>query len=193
MLREIYDPSFKHNRQSLRIVDYLANEGKGLTSPTMYAAPWSPQRPLRKGWTPKARGTMLRVEDRQVGRHHRLYQPRHGRRSSGQIIKQSDIPAIVSDVLGVSNSQRINTLVTDIIERNWHIAYPGPELAVRDRCTVELTISPHIQEAADILKQFLYQRVYTGSEAKAEIHKIEHLIQTLFDYFCAHIDELPPR
>ncbi|MEP6774253.1 MAG: hypothetical protein ABJA50_01545, partial [Chloroflexota bacterium] len=110
-----------------------------------------------------------------------------------KIITQSDIPAVVSSVLGVTNSQRINTLVTDIIEQNWRVSYPGPDLAAQDRCSVELVISTHIQEAADILKQFLYHRVYTGSEAKAEVHKIEHLIQTLFDYFCVHIDELPPE
>lgn len=194
VLREIYDPSFKHNRQSLRIVDYLANEGKGLNLTNDVRRALVASTPVEEGLDAEGKGYDS-LESKIVKLADTIAYINHDTDDAlrAKIIKQSDIPAIVSDVLGVSNSQRINTLVTDIIEQNWHIAYPGPDLAARDRCSVELTISPHIQEAADILKQFLYQRVYTGSEAKAEVHKIEHLIQTLFDYFCAHIDELPPE
>ncbi|MEO5952946.1 MAG: deoxyguanosinetriphosphate triphosphohydrolase, partial [Chloroflexia bacterium] len=76
-----------------------------------------------------------------------------------KIITQKDLPPIVNEVLGVTNAQRINTLVVDIIEQNWQVAYPGPDLAASDRCAVELVVSPHVQEAADVLKQFLYKRV----------------------------------
>ena len=50
------------------------------------------------------------------------------------------------------------TLVSDIIVQNWHIAYPDADTAARDRKEIVLTISPHIQDAADNLKQFLYER-----------------------------------
>jgi dGTPase len=83
--------------------------------------------------------------------------------------------------------------VTDIIEQNWEIAYPGPDLAARDPHDVELKVSSHTEEAADKLKDFLYHRVYIGSEAKAEVSKVDHLIGALFEYFCGHIEELPPE
>jgi dGTPase len=110
-----------------------------------------------------------------------------------RIIRQSDVPAEVCKVLGDTNAVRINTLVTDIIEQNWHVAYPDEALASRDRRTVELHISPQIESAADTLKQFLYNRVYIGSEAKAEESKVYHLLHALFEYFCSHVDELPPE
>ncbi len=62
-----------------------------------------------------------------------------------------------------------------------------------DRKEVELKVSPQIEAAADTLKHFLYNRVYVGSEAKAEVSKVDHLINALFDYFCNHIEELPPE
>ena len=99
----------------------------------------------------------------------------------------------MSEVLGTANSQRINSLVTDIVEQNWAVAYPGPDIEALDPCTVELTISPRVEEAANVLKLFLYERVYVGSEAKAEEPKVHHLIRSLFDYFCEHTGELPPE
>jgi dGTPase len=83
--------------------------------------------------------------------------------------------------------------VTDIVDNNWGLAYPEPPAGPTDRFNFELTVSPHIQQAADTLKRFLYERVYTGSEAKAEVGKVNHLIETLFHYFCAHFEELPPE
>jgi len=110
-----------------------------------------------------------------------------------RIISAKDLPPAVTRVLGNSNSKRINTLVTDIIEQNWSLAYPDEELASRDRHSIELKVGTHVQVPADELKHFLYERVYVGSEAKAEVGKVDHLIKTLFDYFCGHLEDLPPE
>ena len=193
-LRHIYDPSFKHNRQSLRIVDYLANNGAGMNLTDDVRRALVASTPVEEGLASEGKGydslesKIVKLADTIAYINHDTDDALRAR-----IITQEDIPSIVSEVLGVTNARRINTLVVDIIEQNWRIAYPGPDLASRDRCSIELNISPEIQEAADILKQFLYRRVYTGSEAKAEVHKVDHLIRTLFDYFCAHIEELPPE
>ncbi len=193
-LRHIYDPEFKHNRQSLRIVDYLANSGEGLNLTNDVRNALVASTPVEESLAAEGKGYDS-IESKIVKLADTIAYINHDTDDAlrARIITQSDIPPIVNEVLGLTNARRINTLVVDIIEQNWHLAYPGSDLASRDRCSVELTISPHIQEAADILKQFLYHRVYTGSEAKAEVHKVDHLIQTLFDYFCAHIGELPPE
>ena len=73
------------------------------------------------------------------------------------------------------------------------MAYPDADLAAQDRCTIELKISPRVQEAADILKQFLYARVYTGSEAKAEVHKVDHLIKTFSTTSCTTSTSYRPK
>ena len=193
-LHEIYDPSFKHNRQSLRIVDYLANNGAGLNLTNDVRRALVASTPVEERLASEGKGydslesKIVKLADTIAYINHDTDDALRAR-----IISQADIPPIVNEVLGATNARRINTLVVDIIEQNWQVAYPGPDLASRDRCSIELTVSARIEEAADVLKQFLYHRVYTGSEAKAEVHKVDHLIRNLFDYFCEHIEELPPE
>jgi dGTPase len=193
-LRQIYDPSFKHNYQSLRIVDYLARDGVGLNLTNDVREALVASTPVEETLASEGLGYGS-IESKIVKLADTIAYINHDTDDAlrARIITQADLPPIASQVLGQTNSERINTLVTDIIEQNWNVAYPDSNLAALDHCTIELKISPRVQEAADLLKQFLYTHVYTGSEAKAEVHKVDHLIKTLFDYFLAHIDELPPE
>ncbi len=191
-LRHVYDPSFKHNYQSLRIVDYLARDGVGLNLTNDVRNALVASTPVEITLASEGMGYGS-IESKIVKLADTIAYINHDTDDAirAHIITQADLPPIVNKVLGDTNSSRINTLVTDIIEQNWQVAYPGPDLAAQDRHTVELTVSPRVQEAADLLKQFLYTHVYTGSEAKTEVHKVDHLIKTLFNYFLAHTDELP--
>ncbi|MEO8285558.1 MAG: deoxyguanosinetriphosphate triphosphohydrolase [Chloroflexota bacterium] len=193
-LRDIYDPTFKHNYQSLRIVDYLARDGQGLNLSNDVREALVASTPVEEGLSSEGMGYGS-IESKIVKLADTIAYINHDTDDAirAKIITQADLPPVVNRVLGESNSARINTLVTDIIVQNWAVAYPGDDLVARDHCTVELTVSKEIEEAANILKHFLYERVYTGSEAKAEVGKIDHLIQTLFNYFLHHIDELPPE
>jgi dGTPase len=193
-LRQVYDPSFKHNHQSLRIVDYLANSGEGLNLTNEVRNALVTSTPVEEGLSSEGKGYGS-IESKIVKLADTIAYINHDTDDAirARIITPEDIPRSVVRVLGDKNSVRINTLVTDIIEQNWQIAYPDEELASRDRCEIELHVSPHIEEAADTLKQFLYNRVYIGSEAKAEVSKVCHLIETLFRYFCEHEEMLPPE
>lgn len=193
-LREIYDVSFKHNHQSLRIVDYLTRDGMGLNLTDEVREALVTSTPVEEGLSSEGRGYGS-IESKIVKLADTIAYINHDTDDAlrARIIRPSDVPAEVCEVLGDTNAVRINTLVTDIIEQNWHVAYPDETLASRDRRTVELHISPQIESAADTLKQFLYNRVYIGSEAKAEESKVYHLLQALFEYFCGHVDELPPE
>src|SRR5215210_2562324 len=159
-LRKIYEPDFKHNKQSLRIVDYLANNGEGLNLTNEVREALVTSTPVEEGLSSEGTGHGS-IESKIVKLADTIAYINHDTDDAlrAKIITQADIPPIVNDVLGVTNARRINTLVVDIIEQNWQVAYPGPDLAVSDRCSVELVVSPHVQEAADVLKQFLYRRV----------------------------------
>jgi dGTPase len=193
-LRHVFDPGFKHNHQSLRIVDYLANNGAGLNLTNEVRHALVTSTPVKERLSAEGRGRGS-IESKIVKLADTIAYINHDTDDAirARIITREDVPADVVEALGPTNSRRINSLVTDIIEQNWDLAYPGPDLATQDRHDVELKISPHIEEAADTLKKFLYLRVYIGSEAKAEVNKVNHLISTLFDYFCSHIEELPPE
>ncbi len=191
-LREVYDPGFKHNYQSLRIVDYLARDGHGLDLTNEVRQALVTSTPVEEGLSSEGAGYGS-IESKIVKLADTIAYINHDTDDAmrARIITPAEVPPVVVRVLGDTNAKRINTLVVDIIEQNWQVAYPDGTLAGQDRCAVELKISPHIQEAADELKGFLYERVYVGSEAKAEVGKVDHLIWALFHYFCNHIEELP--
>ncbi|HKP53307.1 MAG TPA: deoxyguanosinetriphosphate triphosphohydrolase [Chloroflexia bacterium] len=193
-LRKIYDPKFKHNHQSLRIVDYLAKDGVGLNLTDEVREALVTSTPVEEGLSSEGMGHGS-IESKLVKLADTIAYINHDTDDAirANIIRPGDIPSAVCDVLGNTNAVRINTLVSDIISQNWEVAYPGEELASQDRKSIELKVSPRIEVAADTLKQFLYNRVYIGSEAKAEESKVNHLIRALFEYFCKHIEELPPE
>jgi dGTPase len=191
-LRQIYDPSFKHNYQSLRIVDHLANNGQGLNLTNEVRDALVTSTPVEEGLDSEGKGHGS-IESKIVKLADTIAYINHDTDDAmrARIITPFDVPKVVTQVLGNTNAARINTLVTDIVEQNWSVAYPDSALASTDRHEVELTITPRIQEAADVLKHFLYENVYVGSDAKSEVHKVDHLLGALFEYFCSHIDELP--
>jgi dGTPase len=191
-LRKIYDPNFKHNKQSLRIVDYLANNGEGLNLTDEVREALVTSTPVEEGLSSEGTGHGS-IESKIVKLADTIAYINHDTDDAirARIITPFDLPREVSQTLGNTNAARINTLVKDIIARNWHVAEPDEKLAKSDRHEVELTISPEIQVAADVLKHYLYERVYVGSEAKTEVSKVDHLLKSLFEYFCEHGDELP--
>jgi dGTPase len=193
-LRQIYDPAFKHNHQSLRIVDYLAKDGVGLNLTNEVREALVTSTPVEEGLSSEGSGHGS-IESKLVKLADTIAYINHDTDDAirARIIRDSEIPRGVYQVLGETNAIRINTLVSDIIGQNWSIAYPDEDLASQDRKDVQLRISPDIEAAADELKSFLYNRVYIGSEAKKEEGKVCHLIEALFHYFCGHMEELPPE
>jgi len=96
-----------------------------------------------------------------------------------RIIDECDLPPSTIIVLGNSYSQRINTMVSDIIEKSW------------ERPTI--TMSPRILVATDTLRQFLFQRVYNWHSAQKESDKAREVVRRLYDYFKKNQDKLPPE
>ena len=95
----------------------------------------------------------------------------------GGVIYPLDIPAQVGQVLGTSHSQRLNTLIVDIIETS--------------RGKAEVLQSPEKKEAMALLRSFMFESVYLNPIAKGEEGKAQELIRRLFDYYMDHLEELP--
>lgn len=177
-------PGFRHNEQSLRIVDTLENDGTGLNL----------TQPVRDGilrhskgrasileshtHTPTSlEGHVLKIADGVAYMNHDLDDAiRAG------IISQSDVPERVVLDLGARHAQRINTLVADIIDQSDTSAPDG-----------HVAMSSGIRAAADVLRDFLYERVYDPINAKAETQHAQDIVRTHFDYFKAHPAEMPEQ
>jgi dGTPase len=180
-LAEVID-GFRHNEQSLRLVDKLENDGEGLNlteavrdgilrhskgrSSIMQAHSMNPS---------TLEGHVVKIADGVAYMNHDLDDAiRAG------IISHSDIPGDVLRYLGTRHSERINTLVTDIIEQSDVAAPDG---------TIRMSTST--RDVADVLRNFLYERVYDPINAKPETHHAQDIVRTHYHYFMTHPDEMP--
>ena len=161
---------FRHNEQSLRVVDYLENDGKGLNLTNE----------VRLGilghtgdYVPETlEGQIVRRSDQIAYVNHDIDDAiRAG------ILKPSDIPKEIVDVLGSTHRQRINTLVCDLI--------------FTSREAGAICLTPPVDQALKDLRSFMFERVYRNPEAKGEESKAKAMLQQLFEYYISHPDALP--
>jgi dGTPase len=191
VLNELYQQGFRHNEQSLRVVDLLENDGLGLN------LNWE----VRDGILnhSKSRGDILGEEWGKVNTlegevckiadivayiNHDI-----GDAIRASIIAEGDLPLSAVKSLGTSHSQRINTMVGDIIDNSW--AARGYDKIMVDKPAINM--SPQILEATNILREFLFERVYNVQSAQEEAERARKVICLFYQYFREHEDKLPPE
>jgi dGTPase len=91
-----------------------------------------------------------------------------------QLVSQDDLPAKVRGVLGTTNSEIINTLVTDIIDTS--------------KKTGAVGFSDEIYEASILLKSFNYERIYENPKLATYHAYFKRILNTLFDYLLEILD-----
>ena len=95
----------------------------------------------------------------------------------GHIIREEDIPSELTDILGHSLKERLNTLVHDVVIHS----------ADRD----EIVMSDRIREAFRKLREYMFASVYTNPVAKGQEYKAERLVEQLYAYYAEDTDRLP--
>ena len=170
-LTDIMDKPFCHNEQSLRVVEKLEKNGEGLNLTyevrrgiVGHTGPLIPE---------TLEGQIVRYADRIAYINHDIDDAMRA-----GILTEADIPREISQALGETHSERINTLVSDIV------------FASADGDTI--CLDAEIEQAMSSLREFMFERVYRNPVAKSEESKAYRIIQTLFDYYLKHPDELPP-
>ena len=93
------------------------------------------------------------------------------------IIDEKDIPPFITNALGKTSAERINTLVLDIVKSS-----SGQN---------DIVMSDDIEEAMIRLRTFLFDHVYIGSKAKEEEKKVSGIIEGLFNYYYANVGAMP--
>lgn len=180
VLDRLVPGGFHHARQSLRVVEKLEYEGKGLNLTFEVRegiAHHSKGRgeilPTRSEDLPRTlEGQIVRVSDVIAYVNHDIDDAlRAG------IIKEEDISRELVQVLGKWPSQRIDRMVEDVVRSSLKV-----ELA-------RITLSQEIREALGALRDFLYERVYYNPAAKGELRKTEKILRDLFEYLYSHPDE----
>ena len=161
---------FHHNEQSLRVVDVLEKDGRGLN--LTYEVRNGILCHTRDPWPNTLEGQIVRRSDQIAYVNHDIDDAiRAG------ILTNDDIPDAITDILGHAHSIRINTLVTDIITVS------------REAGTIQL--SPEVEKALKDLRSFMFEKVYRNPVAKGEERKAKAMLCRLFEYYMAHPDALP--
>ena len=170
VMQECFDPSFTHYKQSVRVVEKLERNGEGLN------LTWE----VRDGIMNHAgecvaatlEGRIIKFADRIAYINHDIDDAvRAG------IMQIDDIPKDILEVVGRRHGERINTMVTAVIE------------ASKDK--PDILITPQVGEAMDKLRSFLFDAVYRNPIAKGEEVKAKAMLRELFAYFAAHPEKMP--
>ena len=162
--------TFHHNEQSLRVVDYLEKDGQGLN--LTYEVRMGILGHTGAHIPETLEGQVVRRADQIAYVNHDIDDAvRAG------ILSNEDIPREISNVLGVTHSQRINTLVCDAI-------YTSREAGA-------VCLSPDVDKALKELRAFMFERVYRNPVAKSQESKAKDLLCRLFDYYVNHPEALP--
>ncbi len=187
VLNELYPQGFRHNEQSLRIVDLLEKDGRGLNltwevrdgivnhSKTRIEI-------LGQGWgeVNTLEGEVCKISDTVAYINHDI-----GDAIRAGMITEDDLPLSAITKLGNSHSLRINTMVCDIIECSW---------TVRGDCVTDkpaIGMTSQVLEATNTLRKFLFERVYNLHSAQEEAERAREIVRQLYYYFSEHKDKLP--
>jgi dGTPase len=167
ILNSICVHGYKHYEQSLRVVDYIEKNGRGLN--LTYA--------VRNGIlchtnmvADTLEGNIVRIADRIAYVNHDIDDSiRAG------ILSEEALPKEAVDVLGHSKTERITTLVEAVIEHG----------------TASAGMADEVQKAHDALHKFMFEAVYYSKIAKREESKAQELIEKLFNYYLDRPEKLP--
>ena len=161
---------FRHNEQSLRVVDVLEKDGKGLN--LTYE--------VRNGilchtgdpWPETLEGMIVRRSDQIAYVNHDIDDAiRAG------ILTDEDIPRDITNILGHNHRDRVNALVCDAIRTS--------------REAGEVCLSPAVDKALKDLRSFMFEHVYRNPVAKGQESKAQDMLQRMFEYYITHPEALP--
>jgi dGTPase len=161
---------FRHNEQSLRVVDKLERDGIGLN--LTYEVRMAILGHTGDFIPETLEGQIVRTSDRIAYINHDIDDAMRA-----GILTEADIPHDLAEILGSSHSARINTLVTDMIDNTAETGVLG--------------MRPEIADAMDRLRQFMFEHVYTNPVAKGEEVKAKEIIRRLYEYYNDHPEALP--
>lgn len=177
---------FRHNEQSLRVVDLLEKGGQGLN------LTWEVREGilmhskvrediLAEGWGTAStlEGRICKIADSVAYINHDI-----GDAMRAGLLTEDDLPRDAAAVLGRRHSKRIDTLVCDIIDSSW-VATGESE------GTPVITMSPSVRDAANTLREFLFQEVYFSPDSRRQRDEAVGVVQLLFRHFLVHPESLP--
>lgn len=170
ILNRICPVGFTHYEQSVRVVEVLEKDGKGLN------LTWEVKDGILNHRTVGApstlEGCVVRLADKIAYINHDIDDA-----IRAKLFVEGDLPAGYTDILGHSVRDRLNTMIHDIIRNSME--------------KPEVIMSPGMEEAMLGLRKWMFEHVYMSDIPKAEEGKAQQMMVSLYEYYMEHVSELP--
>ncbi|MBQ1526753.1 MAG: deoxyguanosinetriphosphate triphosphohydrolase [Lachnospiraceae bacterium] len=161
---------FRHNEQSLRVVEFLEKDGKGLN------LTWEVRDGILNHQTRSMpstlEGKIVRLSDKIAYIHHDMDDA-----IRAKVLTEEDIPKELRNTLGASTTKRLDTMIHDVITNS----SGKPEISMSDE----------IYEATLELRRFMFENVYLNPVVKHEEKKAEKLVENLYEYYLREFQNIP--
>lgn len=186
-LAECLPEGFRHNYQSVRVLDRLERDGQGLnlTFEVLDAVEKSSKARediFAEGW-----GVPLTLEGQVVKTADAIAYVNHDILDAirAGLITEGDLPDVSRRELGRSHGERLNTMICDIVAASWRASGEAP---AGEKPFIRF--SPAIHAAANELREFMFQRVYLFDLTRKDAERGKRVVHFLFDYFAGHPDAM---
>lgn len=171
-LNEVSPHGFKHNEQSVRVVECLEKQGQGLN------LTWEVRDGIlnhkTSGKPSTLEGQIVRLSDKIAYINHDIDDA-----IRGGVLKQEEIPKEYREILGETTRMRLNTMIHNVIINSMDKPY--------------IAMSKDIEKATAGLRKFMFEHVYFNPAAKSEEAKAVEMIKNLYHYYICHMDKLPEK
>lgn len=169
-LNDVCSQGFEHFKQSIRVVEILENNGKGLNLTKEVRDGIVNHR--TSGNPSTLEGKVVRLSDKIAYINHDIDDA-----IRGKIITEKDIPKEYADILGDTTKVRLDTLIHDVVSHSID--------------KNDILMSPKIEEAMMGLRKYMFKNVYTNPLAKSEETKTKAMLKMLFEYYMRNIELMP--
>ncbi len=169
-LNRVCPEGFRHQEQSVRVTELHEKEGRGLNLTLEVLDGIKNHQTAGRPAT--LEGAVVRLADKIAYVNHDIDDAIRGR-----IICEEDLPGELTEILGHSLKERLNTLVHDIVTNSYGKS--------------EIIMSQPVESAMFALRKYMFASVYTNPVAKGQESKAEQMIEMLYAYYRTHLDFLP--
>ena len=169
-LAKVCPYGFCHSEQSVRTVEVLEKNGRGLNLTDEVRD--GIRNHQTKGMPYTLEGRIVRFSDKIAYIHHDMDDA-----IRGGILREEDVPKEIGDVIGYTTGERLDHFIHDIVTTSY-----GSD---------DIRMSPEVAEAMRKLRSFMFERVYQNKAAKSQENKAEMLLVSLYEYYMRHLDKLP--
>ena len=169
-LDEICPYPFEHSEQSVRLVELLEKDGRGLN--LSFEVRDGIRNHQTAGVPATLEGKIVRLSDKIAYIHHDMDDA-----IRGNILQEKDIPVEIRQVLGENIKERLNHMIHDIV--------------IHSQGKPDIMMSEDVWNAMMKLRKFLFVEVFENKAVRREEQKAILLVQTLYKHYLEHIDLLP--